>query len=376
MRLFATCARGFEDLSAAEVDELVGACATVDRDKVFFAATWAQVCALQVRARTLHKVHLLLARGPVKTLDDVRAVARGVDWAAHLQPTQAFGVEGIRSGTHDFTSVDIGRAVGGVVQQEVEKARGAKPPVNLDQPEVQVTALVRDEECLLGLNLTGDTLHKRGYRVYQHPAPLRPSLAAVLLRWAGYTPEQALWDPLCGSATLPIEAALMARRIPPNATRPFLMEHLHGFPAEALAAARAAALAERTDPPLRLLGTERFETHLLGAAANARAAGVWDALHLRVLDVARARREDLPFAPDLVVTNPPYGLRIASTGVVRRLYQDFLAKMEVLEVAQVVVLVGNRMFEQEAARRGLQPAEALDVVYGDLPARALRFRLR
>lgn len=376
MRLFATCTHGLEDVSAAEVLDLTGACATPDVDKVFFAATWAQVCDLQVRARTLHKVHLLLARGAVGELEDCARVAREVDWAAHLAPGQTFGVRGIRHGTHPFTSVDVGRVVGREVQDSVERARGARPPVDLDDPGVEVVALVRGREVLVGLNLTGDSLHQRGYRVADHPAPLRPSLAAALVQHAGYAADEALWDPMCGSATILIEAAMRARGLAPNPARAFAMERLAAFPTDALAKAREAARAEATTRPLRLVGTERFEKHILGAARNAQAAGVWDAMHLRVLDATRARREDLPFAPDTVIVNPPYGLRIASKGVLRRLYRGFLQRTVELAPRQLLVLVGNRIFEDEARGLGLAPVEARDVIYGDLPARVLRFGFR
>jgi tRNA (guanine6-N2)-methyltransferase len=329
-----------------------------------------------VQARTLHKVHLLVARGPVKGLEDVRTLAAQADWSTFLAPGQSFGVRAVRHGTHAFTSVQVGGAVGAAVQRQVEGATGSKPPVDLDAPGVEVSALVRDEEAVLGVNLTGESLHARGYRRYQHPAPLKGSLAAALLHWAGYDAAQALWDPMCGSATIPIEGALMARSMAPNPLRPFACERLRSFPGEVLALAREQAqAAARPDAPARIVGTERFEKHLLGAAENARAAGVWDALHLRVLDATQARAADLPFPPDLVVVNPPYGLRIASTKVVARLYDGFLKRVGQLEPPQgLVVLVGNRIFEEVAARRGLAAPEVRDVVYGDLPARLLRFR--
>lgn len=374
MELFATCARGLEDVSAAEVKELVGDGGQVGPDKVFFAATWPEVCDLHVGARTLHKVHLLLLRAEAKGLADVEAAARSVDWGAHVQPHQAIAVRPRRAGTHAFSSLDIARVVGQAVVEGA--ARGAeKPRVDLEQPDVEVTALLRERGLLLGLNLTGESLHKRGYRVYRHPAPLRPSLAAALLRWARYAPDEGLWDPMCGSATIPIEAALMARSMAPNPARPFLMERLDGFPAQALAEARARALAQATEARPPILGSERFEKHLLGGAANARAAGVWDALQLRVLDATRARGEDLPFRPGLVALNPPYGLRIASERVVLRLYREVLDRMLALRVPRMAVLVGNRLFEACAAERGVAPAEARDVLYGQLPARALRFEL-
>lgn len=375
MRLFATCARGLEDVSAAEVADLAGACATPDRDKVFFAARWGQVCQLSVRARTLHKLHLLLAREPVQTVEDVARASRGVDWPSHLPEGRTFGVKPSRHGRHAFTSLDIGRVVGQEVQRVVEAGGRARPRVHLDAPDVEVTALLRDEELVLGLNLTGESLHKRGYRVAQHPAPLRPTLAAALLRWAGYRPEQGLWDPMCGSGTIPIEAAMLARRVPPNPARPFLMERLAGFPADELAAARAGALAEATQERWPILGTERFPSHLERAAANARAAGVLDTVTLRQLDATRARRDDLPFAPGLVVVNPPYGLRIASKAEVQRLVRGFLARVAELAPPRLVVLSGTRWFGDAARERGMAPAEAREVLYGQLVARAMRFDL-
>jgi len=131
-----------------------------------------------------------------------------VDFAELMGRDQSFGVEAERYGDHPFTSVDVASAVGRAVIESCLASEGWRPRVDLKSPDVQLYALVRDDEFLLGINLTGPSLHKRFYRVADVRSTLPPTLAFLMVLRSGWEPSGCLLDPFCGSGTIPIEAAL------------------------------------------------------------------------------------------------------------------------------------------------------------------------
>lgn len=188
----------------------------------------------------------------------------------------------------------------------------ATPPAAPPAPAL-ILARIVDDRCTLSLDTSGEPLHFRGYRLATAKAPLRPTLAAALLLAAGWRGDEALVDPMCGSGTLVLEAALLAAGHPPGAARTFAAER---WPAPPPAA--PAPPLPRASAPL-ILGSDRDPGAIRAATANAARAGVTDRITLRVADLA----ELTPPAPTgLVLTNPPYGVRVGEGRQgARRVYQ-------------------------------------------------------
>jgi putative N6-adenine-specific DNA methylase len=187
---------------------------------------------------------------------------------------------------------------------------GERPSVDRNTPDVQVVAHLDEDSADLYLDLSGEPLFKRGWRIEKGEAPLKENLAAGLLASAGWNPASALHDPFCGSGTIPIEAACIATRRAPGLARRFAFERLLGFDAPAwrdvLGRARDAV-------------DERAEFHISGrdistrviqiAAANAERAGLARSIRSGALSLSAgdARTEPAPAGAGLIVTNPPYG---------------------------------------------------------------------
>jgi putative N6-adenine-specific DNA methylase len=194
-----------------------------------------------------------------------------------------------------------------------------------DAPELRLR--VHRGELTVSVDTSGALLHLRGYRQEIGRAPLRESLAAGMLQLAGYRGEEPLWDAMCGSGTLPIEAALIATRTPPGAARSFAFERWPTHDAAAWNRLREAALAQvRARPPHPIFATDLNAGALGTARRNARRAGIGSALTLERQDALDLRvPPGLP--PGVVVANLPYGKRVGNPQELEPLYQQFGASL-------------------------------------------------
>ena len=303
MRLLATTNGGLESVTSAELADLVGADADRHhRGVVVFEGRRTDVYDLHYRSRTCHRVMEVLVDGTVTELEDVYRLTRSVDLAAHL-PVESFGVVGTRHGGHEFTSVDAAERVGQAVIDGYRAATGERLPVDLDDPTVRLEAYLYGDRFTLAVDLTGDSLHKRPYRVCEHDAPLRGTLASSMLRLAGYGAGDRLVDPMAGSATIPIEAALAATdRVP----RPDLDPAFAVLPRYDAARFRERrADHEPRDPDLDVEARERRAKWRRCARVNREAADLEDEI-----DVVEADARAASLEVDCVVTNLPFGVRV------------------------------------------------------------------
>ena len=178
---------------------------------------------------------------------------------------------------------------------------------------------VESERATLSVDLAGDRLHQRGWRLEGGPAPLRETLAAGLLQLMGHAADEAFVDPMCGSGTLVIEAALAATGRAPGLGRPFAFESFPAFEPARFKAMRRAAEQAVHPAAAPVLGSDRHRGAVGSATRNAERAGVAEAVTVRLADVREA--EPPPGAPGLVITNPPYGARLP-VGDLAGLYRD------------------------------------------------------
>jgi putative N6-adenine-specific DNA methylase len=216
------------------------------------------------------------------------------------------------------------------------------------------------------VDASGENLHKRGYRQEISRAPLRETLAAGLLALAGYTGDAPLVDPMCGSGTLPIEAAWIAQRRAPGLLRHFAFEAWPSFDPNAYALRRAAleAKARPSTPPI--VARDLNAGSLGTARRNARRAGVQDRLTLERVDALTAG-PPLGTPPGLVVVNPPYGKRVGEGGELTNLYAGLgRAFRERFAGWRAAVLVPDRALEAALA---LEPAQVHPVDNGGIACR-------
>lgn len=267
--------------------------------------------------------------------------------------------------------MDVSRVMSQAVIDSYAGVRGKRLKVNLDAPDVEVYCLVRDDEFLMGVNMTGDSLHKRRYRIYNHPTALKPTIASAMLKIGGWALAKTLLDPMCGGATIPIEAALEAKRIAPGKWRnDFVFLKLKFCNREEFERLRAEVLAEELNKPEKLpiiYAMEKFAKHMQGGIENAKKAGVYETINFKIGDAAKA--EDYPDINfDLAVVNPPYGLRANPKEGVRKLYERFLQTLKTKSSGATLVLItaASKRFREAAENVEVKVVAERKIWHGEL----------
>ncbi|WP_297064328.1 tRNA (guanine(6)-N2)-methyltransferase [Thermococcus sp.] len=345
MRLLLTTSRGIEDLASAEVRSLleelgvpfrveekplgvegrlsaeVGEAFYIDekgRKRELSIATY-----LNERSRLLHRVIVEIASERFEGIGEdepERALRRIEDFVSSLpverfvKVSESFAVRSFRKGEHKITSVDVAKTVGKAIFERLE--RFGKPKVNLDHPSVIFRAELIGETFFLGIDTTGDSsLHKRPWRVYDHPAHLKASIANALIELA--KPDGGSFiDPFCGSGTIPIELAL------------------RGYSG-------------------RIICLEKYRKHLRGAEMNALSAGVYDRIEFILGDATKL--SEYVDRVDFAVSNLPYGLKIGRKSMIPQLYMDFFSELaKVLEKRGVFITTEKRAIEKAITENGFK----------------------
>ena len=309
-RYFVTCSRGFERLLVAELLALGATAVEPGRGGVFFGGELVTLYRASLGLRTAVRVLRPLLEATVRSPDELYDVVRSVDWSLYLDPDRTLAVDcNVRDSalTH---SQYASRRVKDAICDQFRDRTGRRPSVDTDTPAVGLNLHVSRDFATLSLDASWHSLHKRGYRPAQLRAPLNEALAAGLLLHLGYTGDEPLVDPLCGSGTFPIEGAWLAARRPPGLTRKWF--GFFGWPdfdPGLWAAVRDdARRGMRTPLPHPVEGSDVRGDAVRAAEANARAAGVGPGVRFDCRPVWEARPPVGP--PGLVVCNPPYGERI------------------------------------------------------------------
>jgi 23S rRNA G2445 N2-methylase RlmL len=319
-------------------------------------------------------VHLSLRRFAAKNQAMLYSQVRRIDWPSLFSPERTIAIEahGSTQGT-DFALSFAPLKVKDAICDEFRKRGQERPGVDRREPDIRLTAFFFEGRCELSMDLAGEPLHRRGYRLGGAEAPIRENRAAALLLFAGYDGSSDFVDPFCGSGTLPIEAALIATKTAPGLLRPTTAYSLGRIVPEAkahLESERENARTERIDrPPCRIVGMDLSEAALEIARANARRAGVLDHVEFRAGD---ARSLEAPQA--CIVTNPPYGERLQDPEAAMALLKEFVHGVKHKSVGARLALVLPRGDLEKSV--GLKPEKRLAVESGSLGLRYLTFAIQ
>lgn len=363
-RLFATAARGTEGALRDELRELGFRGVRADRGGVHFAGGLAEGARACLELRTALRVLFRLDVFEAPTGEALYEGIAGIDWRPYLTPRHTLAVRATCRDSALTHSQFIAQKTKDAIVDQLRDLVGARPSVDLADPDLTLFLhLVRDQATVY-LDLAGESLHRRGFRARVGEAPLKESLAAAILRLSGWDRASPLVDPMCGSGTIPIEAALWARNIAPGLGRErFGLERwaCHDETARrGMVELRAAARAKiRQDGP-EIQGSDVDPAVLSSAVESAHKAGVKVAFERRSIAAL------VPRGPaGALVTNPPYGERLASSEELYRSIDAALARMLGFRIA---VLAGSPAI-MRAIRRG--PRSAQTVYNGDLECRLL-----
>jgi len=327
--LFAVALPGLEPLVAAELDELGLGPGQVVPGGVAFRGDWAALVAANLHLRTATRVLVRLAEFPAASFAVLSKRLVDIAWE-DLFPPHAPVRLAVRATAHksrlyhtgaiaERVHLAVGARLGGHVELAHPHDDGEDgPEASSSHSTVLLVVRLERDRCVVSVDSSGDPLHRRGYRLATAKAPLRPTLAAALLAAVGWRPGEPLLDPFCGSGTIAIEAALQAHGRPAGALRDFSCARWPVLAAAYPALRKAAfGLSREPCPYAPIVASDRDEGAVAAARANAQRAGVDAAIAFAVRPFAACE----PFsASGLLLTNPPYGLRVGRTRTLRDLY--------------------------------------------------------
>ncbi len=307
---YAACTLGLEDvlaeelrlLGASQIERRRGACAfTGDQALGYEACLWL---------RSAIRVQEELVRGFARDRDELYALTGTVDWSNSITHLQTLAIDGaVKDSFANDTRFPV-LVVKDAICDQFRDSTDKRPDVARDRPDLPLKLVLHGDEAILYRELGGEPLHKRGYREIVHKSPLNEATAAGMLMLTDWDRQSPVCDPMCGSATFLIEAAWLATDRAPGLGRSFAFEHWRDADLDAWrkiydhAEERAAASAHKLP---KLCGNDRHP----GALGIAKQAIVAAGLGGKILLTQGDARDYTPqFAPGLVVTNPPYGVRL------------------------------------------------------------------
>jgi putative N6-adenine-specific DNA methylase len=370
--LTATCARGLEKVLAEELRDLGIEAVAPDRGSVLFSGDLRTVYDVNLRLRTAMRVLVPLVRGEVRSRENLYELAASVAWEEVFTEGQTFAVEAV--GRHrTFRNTTFGgQVVKDAVVDRLRSKRGRRPDVDRDQPDLRLhLRLVEKGASTLSLDSSGEPLSHRGYRPRGGPAPLAETLAAGILLLAGYDGSEPLLDPMCGTGTFAVEAALIATGTPPGLHREFAFERWGAHDQRVFGEVQHEASHGHRDAPQPILARDRAERALRSTQRNLKAAWMdrWVEVEQRdALDLM------LPWGSGgVIVANPPYGKRVSEVERLYGLYRRFGDALKKQAAgATAWILAGEPRL---AKTIGLKPSRRIPLFNGPIECRLLKFEM-
>jgi len=382
IRFFATVAQRMESLLAEEL-RLLGLDEVKEtRSGVYFGTSLESALRVCLWSRLASRVFLPLSVFPAATPEELYAGVAAVPWEEHLAVEGTLAVDCTLAASSITHSRYAALKVKDAIVDRFRDRFGIRPSVALERPDLRINLHIHRDTATVSIDLSGESLHRRGYRTEKGLAPLKESLAAAILLRSGW-PEVsarggALVDPMCGSGTLPIEAALMAADVAPGLLRPyfgFLGWRRHD--PELWQRLLAEAEARRSEGLLRLPAIVGYDTDPAAvriAWGNLERAGLTGRVHFERRGVDGL----LPPSPaqgtaGLLVANPPYGERLGEVAELRGLYRTLGARLrEGFLGWHAAVFTGNPDLGREL---GLRSCRQHTLYNGALACRLLQFEV-
>ena len=305
---FAPCPRGLEAVLRTELEQL-GAHDVADLPGgVACTGPFALCYTINLHSRIASRVLWRVFHGTYRDEHDIFQAAHALPWHQWFPVSHTIKVK-VSAQQCPLKSLDyVTLRIKDAVCDRFRTATGGRPDVDTSRPDIRIDAFLDRQTVTFYLDTSGEALFKRGLRTAVTEAPVRENLAAGILRLVGWSTQQPLLDPMCGSGTFLVEAALIARNIPPGLGRCFAFEKLSNFDArEWRALCEAGRVQQRPQSPCAIYGSDIDGAAIQAARTNLKTAGLGDAVALKQADVLAVKP---PAGEGMLVTNPPYGVRL------------------------------------------------------------------
>ena len=341
------CLFGLEGLAGDELKRMDMEDVRVENGRVLFSGDAYSLAKANICLRTGERVLLLLAEFEATTFEQLFQGIYNTNLEDFIPADGQFPVKG-HCLNSQLMSVPDCQAI---IKKAASKRLGEKYNINwLPETGVkfQLQFSIMQDKVTLYLDTSGAGLHKRGYRAVGNEAPLRETLAAAMVMLTRYRGREFFWDPFCGSGTIPIEAALIAKNRAPGLKRHFAAEQFPWIDKQVWEDVRQEAKAKEFQGDYRILGSDNDPKCVSLAMANARKAGVADCIEFKDGD---ATKMSLPTNEGILVCNPPYGQRMLEQQSAQRLYSAFGRHLKFADGWKKYVITSEPEFEHYFGRR-------------------------
>lgn len=341
------CLFGLEGIAGDELRRLGMENVRVENGRVLFSGDGRAMAKANVCLRTGERVLIVLADFPAKTFEELFQGVCRCNLEDYIPRDGAFPVKG-HCLNSTLMSVPDCQAI---IKKAASKRLGEKYGVSW-LPETgakyQLQFSIMNDRVQLYLDTSGPGLHKRGYRANANEAPLRETLAAAMVMLTRYRGRDFVWDPFCGSGTIPIEAALIARNKAPGMYRRFSGESFPWLPASVWGEVRAEAKDKEFQGNYRILGSDNDPKCVSLAMANARKAGVENVAKFQDGD---ATKMSLPSDSGILICNPPYGQRMLEQKSAQQLYTALGRHLRYADGWKKYIITSEPEFEHYFGKR-------------------------
>ncbi len=318
LNCFAAVPRGAEELTAAEL-AVLGICdAKPGKGGVAFRTDRAGLYRVNLWLRTASRVLVQLSQFPCSSPAELYAGVHAIAWQGLITPVMTLAVDcSLRDSTLTHSGFVALKTKDAIVDR-IRESCGSRPNVDTTSPDVRINVHLHKNSCTISLDSSGDSLDRRGYRLERNEAPLRETLAAAVVALTGWDGSIPLADPMCGSGTIPVEAALIAAHIPPGLQREFGFQRWLDFDSVIWDGICAEAQKGIRRLPVGLIsGYDLDSRALLLAGRNVSKAGLEGQIHFFHAALEAFRPES---NKGVVILNPPYGKRLGEENDLRELY--------------------------------------------------------
>lgn len=361
-KMIAKTFKGLEEVLAGELVELGANNVQLERRAVSFTGDKRLLYMANFYLRTASRVLVPILTFKAKDADEVYENVKTIDWAKYMTLQTGFQIDAtVYSETFRHSRYVTYRVKDAIVDWWNER-EGKRPNVKLSDPDLFLNVHIANETVTLSLDSSGESLHKRGYRVANTEAPINEALAAGMLLMAGWKGETDFYDPMCGSGTLLIEAALIAQNIAPGIFRKsFAFEKWADFDKDLFEDIYNDDSLERPFTH-HIYGSDASFYAVQQALKNVKSAGQQRCIDVKQIRLQEIKREEQK--PALVMVNPPYGERLAQDKDVMRLYGDMGTAFKHQFTGSTAWVISSN--EEALKCIGLKPSKRIKLLNGEL----------
>ncbi|MBO7202444.1 MAG: class I SAM-dependent RNA methyltransferase [Paludibacteraceae bacterium] len=361
MQIIGKTYKGLEDILAKEIQDLGGKNIEIGRRAISFEGNKTLLYKANLCCRTATRFLMPIASFSAKNADELYEQTKKIDWTQYMNVKTTFLIDSTvysESFTHSqFVSYRVKDAIADFFMDKEEK----RPSVNLSNPDIIINIHISDTTCTISLDSSGESLHKRGYRKDQTEAPISEVLAAGMLLMAGWDGQSDFIDPMCGSGTILIEAALIALNIPPGIFRKeFAFERWNDFDKDLFDEIYNDDSYER-DFEYKIYGSDLSKIAIKIAEENIKNAGLNKYICLQQKNIAELELEKNHRY--LMVTNPPYGERIKPTQI-HELYRTIGSMLKHQMTGNDAWIISSE--EDLLSQIGMKPSIKKELINGAL----------